>query len=283
MKRKLVSNEIALFLGGWDHDLSMYTADVNEFSHTGTKLNITQLPVAKRNFRVCHINNNVYVIGGELCSTLCPIHTVHKYNVITNTWTYVTTLPMDEMYIRFYCVAIGSIMYILWQPHSYCKSVQTQIIAYDTVLDIWSIVVEQTPVDVTYTCAVDHSIFMCSSFGQCVQFDTIARTWTHLPKIPTQQELLEFCVLNGLLYVACRYLYRYEFGIWIRVGTNHWPTTPTLFVIDGIMHARIQEIETFDPMTLSWNQTKLHINDIVGSTVCVVKTGAKERNKFIKV
>ena len=119
--------------GGPLSDLDRYTVA------TDTWMSLANMPTPRRGLGAAVVGNALYAIGGSSGTAPCsgaPLATVERYDIDTDTWTAVASLPSPRSDLA--AVAHGNEIYVFGGCTGSLAAVIDDVDVYDVASDTWS-------------------------------------------------------------------------------------------------------------------------------------------------
>jgi hypothetical protein len=114
-------------------DLDRYTVD------TDTWVSLANMPTPRRGLGAAVVGDALFAIGGSTGTTPCsgtPLATVERYDIETNTWTTVASLPSPRSDLA--AVAHGGKIFVFGGCRGSLSAVTGEVDVYDVSSDTWS-------------------------------------------------------------------------------------------------------------------------------------------------
>jgi hypothetical protein len=201
--------EVAFAVGGVDKDYDNELASVERYDVTsGAWQAAAAMVTARRSFRICELNGELYVTGG-LDTDNVTLATVERYHPVLDTWSAAPAMPRP----RFgHCAcAVGDAMYVLGGVELIDRQDLTvsSVVMFDSRVQTWSEVASMpAELDKAGACVVGSAIYIFGGRDESERvlsttycFSTETNTWTTLASMPEVKSGHSVCLLDGLIHV----------------------------------------------------------------------------------
>jgi hypothetical protein len=166
------------------------------------------MPTPRYNGGAAVVNNEIYVIGGNVGNKL--LNTVEKYNPATDAWTTgLASMPTARSDLAV--VAVNGQIYAIGGSTSWAGTVMTGVLErYDPTSDSWT-TLSPMPVPAGYVAGavVNGKIYVIGGevpdYHTCAtvrEYDPATDTWTTKADMPTARKSLSAAVVNGKIYAV---------------------------------------------------------------------------------
>ena len=245
-------------------------------AQNGTWVTKSSIPVADNSMATAAMGDNIYIAGGNIGTG--PLSISYVYNVTTNTWTSVTSLPQGRYQGDGMCAINGK----LYVPGGwYGPLPQSTLYIYDTLTKIWSTGASMPALSgdgasgvinrKLYVSNAENGFSGWQSYFYVYNPDS--NNWRTLPNSPNSHGQPAYGVINGKFYLAGGIDQNYNYGTQLDVYdpvADTWTTKAPmpisgfaygsgvidnrLYVLGGITASGfVDSVFIYDPSSDSWS------------------------------